>query len=134
MQTIDLNQGVLELSGFPITGATASVGHSDDLNGRVGDAVDHGVGKTPKKKFSRTVKMPRPELGAAANLSDGVVELGDESICRRRIALSIPEKGGPGFRCGVGMKINVWTSHGIARQSDDAPRTTEQSLLFPCLD
>lgn len=134
VQTIDLDQGVLELSGFPVTGAAALMGHGDDLNGRVGDAVDHGVGKTPKKKFSRAVQMPRPALGAVSNLSDGMIELSDESICGQRIALGVPEEGGSSFRGGVGVKVNVWTSHGIVRQFADALPTTGRSSLSPCPD
>ena len=62
-QTTDLDQVVLELSGFRVTRPTPLIGHGDDLNGRFGDAVDHGVGKTPKKKFSRAVQIPRPAFG-----------------------------------------------------------------------
>lgn len=108
--------------------------HGDDLNGRVGDTVDYGIRKPPKKKFSRTLQMPRPALGSVTDFTDRLVKLGDESVCGRRIALEVPEKGGSSFRSGVGVKLNVWTSHGIVRRSDDVPRTTERSSLFPYRD
>ena len=78
-QTTDLGQVVLELSGLPITRPTPLIGHGDDLNGRVGDAVDHGVGKTPKKKFSRAVQIPRPAFGEVADFTHGMIEFRNES-------------------------------------------------------
>ena len=125
---------VLDLPGSPITRAAALMSHGDDLNGYVGDSVDHGVRKTPKQKFSRTLQMPRPSLRAVANLMDGMVEFGDESICRGGISLGVPEEGSSRFRVGLKVKVNAWTSHGIARRSDDEPQTRERSSLFPCPD
>ena len=78
--------------------------------------------------------MPRPLLRAVANLSDGLIELSDESICGQRIALGVPEKGRSRFRGGVRVKVNVWTSHGIVRRFADVRPTTERSSLFPCPD
>lgn len=134
VQTFDLAPVVLELPGSPVTRAAALMGHGDDLNGRVGDAVDHGVRKTPKKKFSRAMQVPRPTLGTVANLTDGLVELSDESICGERITLGVPEEGGSRFRGGLRVKVNAWTSHGIARRSDDVPPTTERASPSPCPD
>lgn len=89
------------------------MGYGNDLSDCVCNAVDHGVGKTPEKKFSRALQMPRPTFRPAANLSDGVVKFGDESVCGGRIALEVPEKGSSNFCGGVGVEFNVWTSHGI---------------------
>jgi len=119
----------LELSGFR---PAPLIGHRDDLNGRVGDAVDHGV-KTPKKKFSRAVQIPRPAFGGA-DFTHGMIEFRDESRSCQRIAFGVPEEGGSSFRGRVGVNVNAWTSHGTARQSDDARRTTQQFSLSPCPD
>ena len=111
-----------------------SVGHGDDLNGHLRDAVDDGVGKSPKEKFSSAVQILRPSLGSVADFTHGAVEFGDESGSCRRIALEIPKESSSGFRDRVGVKVNVWTSHGIVRRSGDALRTMERPSLFPCSD
>ncbi len=104
---------LLKTPPSPITGASSSVRHGDNLNGRIDHSVDHRLRKTPKMKFSRAVQMSRPTLRAAANLADGVVELGDERTGGDRVALEVPEEGGSGFRGSVPEKFNAWLSHGI---------------------
>ena len=51
VQTIEMDQSVLELSGFPVTGAAPLMGYGDDLNHSVCDAVDYGIGESPKQIF-----------------------------------------------------------------------------------
>ena len=131
VRPIDTDLIALELPSFPVTRTASSVSHGEDLNGHVGDPVNYGVGKTPEKKFSRTMQMPRPTLRIAVNFTDGVIERCYESMGGGRIALCVPEKSGSRFGHRVRMEVNAWTSHRTARRSGAVPRTKELSLLFP---
>jgi hypothetical protein len=121
----------LELSRFPISGATASVCYGNDLDERCGDAINDGVRKTAEEILPSTVRMHRPSLRSALDFPDRVIELGYKSICRGGIPFSIPPIGGSYLRDGLGMELNVWTSHEPDRGFDVARPTKEPSSPLP---
>ena len=110
------------------------MGDGDDLKVSFCDSVNYAVRKPPEEKLPRTVQVHWPSLGTAFDFTDGLIELGHESICGGGIALGIPPKGGPCFRDSLGMELSAWTIHEPVRGSGAAPPTKVPSLLFPCLN
>jgi hypothetical protein len=119
---------------LPITRTAASMGHSDNLNGRFGDPVNYPVGKTSEEKFPRTMQMHGPTLRTGLDLTDGVIEFRDESIRSREIAFCIPLVGSLCLSDRVRMEPNAWSGHRIVRGPGAVPRTRKRSLLSPDLD
>jgi hypothetical protein len=70
----------LKSSRLPISRPAASVGDSDDLDGRFDDPVNHPVGKTPEEKFPRAADVHRPTLRVGLDLPDGMVKFRNKSI------------------------------------------------------
>jgi hypothetical protein len=126
-----MNLFILITARFPVSGATAPMGYSDDLDGCCCLPVNYGVGKAPQEKLPRTVQVHRPALRPALDLTNRVVEFGYESVCRGRISLGIPLIGSSRLGDSFGMELSVWTSHEPARESDVARRTKEPSSQFP---
>ncbi len=125
---------MLNMPHFPVSGATASVGHGDDLDCCWRDPINHRVGKTAQEKFSCAVQVHRRAFRAFGNFTDRVIELGYESIGSRGITFGIPLVGSPCLSYRVRMEPNAWTGHRIVRGSGVAPQTRERSLLSPDLD
>ena len=82
------------------------------------------------EKFPCIMQMHRPTLRTGLNLTDGVIEFRDESICSSGIAFGLPLVGSLCLSDRLRMEPNAW----IVRGSGAAPRTRERSLLFPDLD
>ena len=131
VQSIDVSLFVLEPPWRPVSRATASMGHGYDLNGPICHPVNYRVGKTPDKDLPRAVQVHWPSLGTALDFTDGVIELGHESVCSGGIALSVPLIRNSCFDDRVRMEFNVWTSHGIVRGFGVGRRTREPFSLFP---
>src|SRR5580765_6581752 len=79
-----MDLSVLKPSRLPISRTASPVSHRDDLNGGFGDPVNYPVRKTSEKKFPRIMQMHRPTLRTGLDLTDGVIEFNDESICGQR--------------------------------------------------
>src|SRR5207237_3798071 len=80
----------LELPGSPVPWTTAAVGHGENLNRRFCNPINYAIGETAEEIPLRSVQVHRPSLRSALHLTDRVIELGYESICREEIALGIP--------------------------------------------
>ena len=80
------------------------------------------------------MQMHRPTLRTGLDLTDGVIEFRDESICSSGIAFGIPLVGSLCLSDRLRMEPNAWSGQRIVRGSGAAPRTRERSLLFPDLD
>jgi hypothetical protein len=119
----------LKSATSPVSGTAASVGDGDNLKSSFSNSVNDAVRKPPEEEFPRTVQVHPPSLW-----TDGVTELGHESICGGGIALGISPVGGPCLRDGVRMNPNAWSGHRIARGFGGGPPTREPSLLFPALN
>jgi hypothetical protein len=115
----------------PVSGATASMGHGDDLDGCWRDPINHRVRKTAEEKFSCAVQVHGPAFWVFGNLTDCVIELGYESICRDGIALGVPLISSSCLNYSFRMEFNAWTSHGIVRGFGVWRRTREPFSLFP---
>ena len=116
---------------LPMARTAAPMGHSDNLNGGLGDPVNYRVRETSEEKFSRTTQMHGPPLRTLLDLADGVIEFRDESIRGRGIAFSIPIVSRLCLSDCVRMESNAWSGHRIVRGSGAAPRTREPALLYP---
>ena len=114
----------------PVPRTAASVGDGDDLKFSFCDSVNYAVRKPSEEKLPRTVQVHWPSLGTAFDFTDGVIELGHESICGGGIAFGIPPIGSPCLCDGIRMDPNAWSGHRIARGFGGAPPTREPSLLF----
>jgi len=128
-----MSSSFLKSSRLPISGTTASVSHSDDLDSGFDDPINHLVGKTPEEKFPRAVHMHRPTFGVVLDLSDSVIEFRNKSVGSGGIAIAISL-----VRCltlgdRVGMKSNASSGHRIVRGSGGAPPTKVLSLPGPDL-
>ena len=119
---------------LPIARTAAPMGHSDNLNGGLGDPVNYTVRETAEEKFPRTMQMHGPTLRTGLDLTDGVIEFRDESIRSRGIAFGIPLVCRLCLSDRVRMESNAWSGHRIDRGSGAAPQTKESSLLSPDLD
>jgi len=108
--------------------------HSNNLNSGLGHPVNYRVRETAEEKSPRTMQMHGPPLRTVLDLTDGVIEFRDESICGRGIAFGIPLVGRLCLSDRVRMEPNAWSGHRIVRGSGAAPRTRESSLLYPGLD
>ena len=131
VKSIDSGLIVLEPPRFPVSGATASMGYGDDLGRCCCDPINYGVGETPEEKFPCPVQVQRRAFRAFGNFTDSLIERREESICRGRIALCIPQISGSCLSYRVRMEFNAWASHGIGRGSDGARPTKEPSSPFP---
>ncbi len=116
---------------LPMARTAAPMGHSDNLNGGLGDPVNYRVRETSEEKFSRTTQMHGPPLRTLLDLADGAIEFRDESIRGRGIAFSIPIVSRLCLSDCVRMESNAWSGHRIVRGSGAAPRTREPALLYP---
>jgi len=123
----------LELAGSPVPWTTAAVGHGENLNRRFCNPINYAIGETAEEILPRSVQVHRPSLRSALHLTDRVIELGYESICRGEIALGIPLIGSSRLCDGLGMELNAWTSHEPVRGFDAARRTKEPSSRLPYL-
>src|SRR5688500_6443032 len=126
-RTLSIDSFDLKPPRPPITRTAAAMGQSDNLNGGMGEPVNYRVRETSEKKFSCTIQMHGPPLRTGLDLTDGVIELRDESIRSRGIAFGIPLVGSPGLSDRVRMEPNAWSGHRIVRGSGAAPRTREPS-------
>jgi hypothetical protein len=93
----------LESAGSPVPRTAASVGDCDDLN------------------FSC----------CSMDLTDGVIEFRDESICSSGIAFGIPLVGSLCLSDRLRMEPNAWSGQRIVRGSGAASRTRERSYFSP---
>jgi hypothetical protein len=134
VRTLAMDLSVLKTPRLPITRTASPVGHRDNLNGRSGDPVNYPVRETSEEKFPRIMQMHRPTLRTGLDLTDGVIEFRDESICGSGIAFGIPLVGSLCLSDRLRMEPNAWSGQWIVRGSGAAPRTRERSLLFPDLD
>ena len=121
----------LELPGSPVPWTTAAVGHGENLNRRFCNPINYAIGETAEEILPRSVQVHRPSLRSALHLTDRVIELGYESVCRGEIALGIPLIGSSRLCDGLGMELNAWTSHEPVRGFDAARRTKEPSSRLP---
>ena len=129
-----MDLSVLKPSRLPITRTASPVSHRDNLNGGFGDPVNYPVRETSAETFPRIMQMHRPTLPTGLDLTDGVIEFSDESICGSGIAFGIPPIGSLCLSDRLRMEPNAWSGQRIVRGSGVAPRTRERSLLFPDLD
>jgi hypothetical protein len=124
----------LKSAGSPVPRTAASVGDCDDLNFSCCSSVNYAVRKPPKEKFPRIMQMHRPTLRTGVDLTDGIIEFRDESLCSSGIAFGIPLVGSLCLSDRLRMEPNAWSGQRIVRGSGAAPRTRGRSLLFPDLD
>lgn len=128
-----MNPSFLKSSRFPISRTASSVGDSDNLDGRFSDPVNHSIGETSEHKSPRSLRVHRPNLGFALDLTNGVIKFRNKSICRGGIALSVPLVRRVGLGDRLGMESNVLSGHRIVRGSGGAPPTKVLSLPGPDL-
>jgi hypothetical protein len=128
-----MDLSVLKPPGLPITRTASAMGHCDNLNGGFGDSVNYPVGETSEEKFPRTMQVHGPALRTRLDLTDGVIELREESIRSSRIPLGLPLVGSLCLSDRLRMEPNAWSGHPIVRGSGAALRTRERSLLYPDL-
>ena len=133
-RTLGMDLSVLKSPRLPITRTASPVGHRDHLNGGFGDPVNYPVRESSEEKFPRILQMHRPTLRTGLDLTDGVIEFRDESICSSGIAFGIPLVGSLCLSDRLRMEPNAWSGQRIVRGSGAAPRTRGRSLLFPDLD
>ena len=123
-----------KLPRLPIARPASRMGHSDNLNGRFGNAVNNRVRETAEEKSPRAMQMHRPSLRPLSDLADGVIEFRDESICGSGIAFGIPIVSRFCLSDCCRMEPNAWSGHRIVRGSGAAPPTRESSSLYSGLD
>ena len=129
-----MDLSVLKSPRLPITRTASPVGHRNHLNGGFGDPVNYPVRETSEEKFPRIMQMHRPTLRTGLDLTDGVIEFRDESICSSGIAFGIPLVGSLCLTDRLRMEPNAWSGQRIVRGPGGAPRTRARSLLFLDLD
>ena len=134
VRTLRMDLSVLKSPRLPIARTVSPVGHRDHLNGGFGYPLNYPVRKTSEAKFPLIMQMHRPALRTGLDLTDGVIEFRDESICSSGIAFGIPLVGSLCLSDRLRMESNAWSGQRIVRGSGGAPRTREPSLLFPDLD
>lgn len=108
--------------------------HSDNLNGRFDDPVNHRVGKTSEQNFPRALDVDRPTAGIALDLTDGMIEFHNKSTRGGRIALKVPLVRGFGFSDRVRVESNASSGHRLVGESGGALATRGQFLPVPCRD
>jgi hypothetical protein len=128
VQSIDVSLFVLEPPCLPVSRATASMGHGDDLNRH----ICHPDKLRSRENAGKGIFLCRADaaLRTFVNFTDGMIEGGYESVCSGGIALSVPLIRNSCFDDRVRMEFNVWTSHAIVRGFGVGRRTREPFSLF----